>query len=151
MNRSETHSLDGLQRGFTYYISIVALSKHLPSPEVKHSPINSKSHFPLPDHFLLSLAVAAEPTNLTVSMSEYSNTHVIVTVSWEPADDNFTTGYVISYKSKEEPMSTDNSVSSENKLHSLCCLQRGVPYNISIIAESDLLNSTIGPLTFIGM
>ena len=31
---TETHSLDGLQRGVTYYISIVALSPHLPSPLV---------------------------------------------------------------------------------------------------------------------
>ena len=29
---TETHSLDGLQRGVTYCISIVALSPHLPSP-----------------------------------------------------------------------------------------------------------------------
>ena len=29
-----THSLDGLQRGVTYYISILALSQHLPSPLV---------------------------------------------------------------------------------------------------------------------
>ncbi|CAI8019757.1 hypothetical protein GBAR_LOCUS11852, partial [Geodia barretti] len=29
---TDTHSLDGLQRGVTYYISIVALSPHLPSP-----------------------------------------------------------------------------------------------------------------------
>ena len=28
---TDTHSLDGLQRGVTYYISIVALSPHLPS------------------------------------------------------------------------------------------------------------------------
>ena len=31
---TETHSLDGLQRGVTYCISIVALSHHLPSPLV---------------------------------------------------------------------------------------------------------------------
>ena len=30
----ETHSLDGLQRGVTYSISILALSQHLPSPLV---------------------------------------------------------------------------------------------------------------------
>ena len=30
----ETNSLDGLQRGVTYYISILALSQHLPSPLV---------------------------------------------------------------------------------------------------------------------
>ena len=29
---TDTHSLDGLQRGVTYYISLVALSPHLPSP-----------------------------------------------------------------------------------------------------------------------
>ena len=31
---ADTHSLDGLQRGVTYYISLVALSPHLPSPLV---------------------------------------------------------------------------------------------------------------------
>ena len=31
---TDTHSLDSLQRGVTYYISIVALSPHLPSPLV---------------------------------------------------------------------------------------------------------------------
>ena len=31
---TETHSLDGLQRGVTYYIFILALSQHLPSPLV---------------------------------------------------------------------------------------------------------------------
>ena len=31
---TDTHSLDCLQRGVTYYISIVALSPHLPSPLV---------------------------------------------------------------------------------------------------------------------
>ena len=31
---TETHSLDGLQRGVPYYISILALSQHLPSPLV---------------------------------------------------------------------------------------------------------------------
>ena len=30
----ETHSLDGLQRGVTYNISILSLSQHLPSPLV---------------------------------------------------------------------------------------------------------------------
>ena len=31
---TERHSLNGLQRGVTYNISIVALSRHLPSPLV---------------------------------------------------------------------------------------------------------------------
>ena len=32
---TETHSPDGLQRGVTYYVSILALSQHLPSPLVE--------------------------------------------------------------------------------------------------------------------
>ena len=40
---TETHSLDGLQRGVTYYISIVALSEFLPSPLVGPYIIQSKS------------------------------------------------------------------------------------------------------------
>ena len=42
---TETHSLDGLQRGVTYYISIVALSRHLPSPLV--GPVNVTSNPPI--------------------------------------------------------------------------------------------------------
>ena len=38
---TETHSLDGLQRGVTYYISIVALSPHLPSPLVGPTTVTS--------------------------------------------------------------------------------------------------------------
>ena len=37
----ETHSLDGLQRGVTYYISILALSQHLPSPLVGPVSVNT--------------------------------------------------------------------------------------------------------------
>ena len=41
----ETHSLDGLQRGVTYCISILALSQHLPSPLVGPVSVNtSKSN-----------------------------------------------------------------------------------------------------------
>ena len=41
----ETHSLDGLQRGVTYNISILALSQHLPSPLVGPVSVNtSKSN-----------------------------------------------------------------------------------------------------------
>ena len=42
---TETHSLDGLQRGVTYYISIVALSPHLPSPLV--GPVNVTGNPPI--------------------------------------------------------------------------------------------------------
>ena len=37
----ETHSLDGLQRGVTYNISILALSQHLPSPLVEPVSVNT--------------------------------------------------------------------------------------------------------------
>ena len=37
----ETHSLDGLQRGVTYNISILALSQHLPSPLVGPVSVNT--------------------------------------------------------------------------------------------------------------
>ena len=37
----ETHSLDGLQRGVTYYIAILALSQHLPSPLVEPVSVNT--------------------------------------------------------------------------------------------------------------
>ena len=37
----ETHSLDGLQRGVTYCISILALSQHLPSPLVGPVSVNT--------------------------------------------------------------------------------------------------------------
>ena len=36
---TDTHSLGGLQRGVTYYISIVALSPHLPSPLVGNATV----------------------------------------------------------------------------------------------------------------
>ena len=52
----ETHSLDGLQRGVTYYISILALSQHLPSPLVGAVSVNTgKLHTSLVAPFLYSL------------------------------------------------------------------------------------------------
>ena len=53
---TETHSLDGLQRGVTYYISILALSQHLPSPLVGNVTVVGES-FPSSSshHVLLSL------------------------------------------------------------------------------------------------
>ena len=148
-SETETHSLDCLQRGVTYYISIVAVSEFLPSPLVGPHIIQSKLRFPFPDHFLLSLPVAAEPTNLTASMSEYSNTHVNVTVFWETADDTFTTGYIIHYEyngMKRHVDITENYTRS----HTLNGLERGVLYNISLKALSDNLNSTVGPYKFFG-
>ena len=69
---TETHSLDGLQRGVTYYISILALSQHLPSPLVGPVSIVGES-FPSRSshHVLLSLdpllVVETSPESLTTS------------------------------------------------------------------------------------
>ena len=69
---TETHSLDGLQRGVTYYISILALSQHLPSPLVGPVTVVGES-FPSPSshHVLLSLdpllVVETSPESLTTS------------------------------------------------------------------------------------
>ena len=69
---TETHSLDGLQRGVTYYISILALSQHLPSPLVGNVTVVGES-FPSPSshHVLLSLdpllVVETSPESLTTS------------------------------------------------------------------------------------
>ena len=69
---TETHSLDGLQRGVTYYISILALSQHLPSPLVGPVTVFGES-FPSPSshHVLLSLdpllVVETSPESLTTS------------------------------------------------------------------------------------
>ena len=69
---TETHSLDGLQRGVTYYISILALSQHLPSPLVGNVTVVGES-FPSPSshHVLLSLdpllVVETSPESLITS------------------------------------------------------------------------------------
>ena len=42
---TESHSLDCLERGVTYYISIVALSDHLPSPLVGPVTVTPEGEF----------------------------------------------------------------------------------------------------------
>ena len=144
-------ALDGLQRGTTYNISIVALSPHLPSPVVGPHIIQSKS-LPLyivRCHFLFLLTVTEEPTNLaTYNIDWYNSTHVNVTVFWEPAADNSTTGYVIHYKTKETLPMKAPVHDGEAKLD---LLERGIPYIISIEALShNKRNLTVGPYTFFG-
>ena len=60
---TDTHSLDGLQRGVTYYISLVALSPHLPSPLV--GPITvipgESLTFPSSHLVLMSLSLSLDP------------------------------------------------------------------------------------------
>ena len=76
---TDTRSLDGLQRGVTYYISLVALSPHLPSPLVgpitviPGEPLNSPSshHVLMPLSLSLSLdlllVVETSPESLITS------------------------------------------------------------------------------------
>ena len=52
---TDTHSLDGLQRGVTYYISIVALSPHLPSPLVGPITVIQGESLTSPSSHLLTL------------------------------------------------------------------------------------------------
>ena len=55
---TERYSLDGLQRGVTYYITIVALSPHLPSPLVGPITVIPGESFTSPSsyHVLMSLS-----------------------------------------------------------------------------------------------
>ena len=71
---TETHSLDGLQRGVTFYISIVALSPHLPSPLIGPTtviPGESLTSRPSNHHVALLLepllVVETSPESLTTS------------------------------------------------------------------------------------
>ena len=91
------------------------------------------------------ITVAGEPTNLTAIISEFNNTHVNVNVSWE-SPGGPVTGYVIYYQSKRGAVSSDMVSGGES--HLLDGLQRGVTYNISIVALSQHLPSPlVGPVT----
>ena len=59
--------------------------------------------------------------------------HYRYTVSWKSPGDPVT-GYVIYYRSKSRAISSD--IVSVGESHSLDGLQRGVTYNISIVAQS---------------
>ena len=82
----ETHSLDGLQRGVTYNISILALSQHLPSPLVGPVSVDtSEIHTSLVAPFLFYidvqlLLVETSPQSLPVG---YHNLPLTCTVRVE--------------------------------------------------------------------
>ena len=61
---TDTHSLDGLQRGVTYYISLVALSPHLPSPLVGPITVIPGESLTSPSshHVLMSLTLIRSTT-----------------------------------------------------------------------------------------
>ena len=73
---TETHSLDGLQRGVTYYISIVAISKFLPSHLVGPYIIQSKPQFPFPDHFLLSHFQSQQSLQISLPLCQSTVIHM---------------------------------------------------------------------------
>ena len=103
---------------------------------------------------LLDSLVAEEPTSLSIS-SQSNSTHVNVTVNWElPENWNSpgkrVTSYVIYYQAKGGEASSVQVSGGKTKRYSLNGLQRGVTYNISIVALSRHLPSPlVGPVTLI--
>ena len=94
---------------------------------------------------LYKCTVAGEPTNFTAVISQSDTTHVNITVSWESPGAPVT-GYVIYYKSESGELSND--MVSGGVSHLLDGLQRGVTYNICIVALSQHLPSLlVGPVT----
>ena len=93
------------------------------------------------------ITVAGEPTTLKANISNSPCTHVNVTVSWEsPGGD--VSGYMIYYQTEGGPVISDKVSGGERETHSLDGLQRGVTYNISILALSQHLPSPlVGPVS----
>ena len=79
-------------------------------------------------------------------ISGFNTTHVNVTVSWESPEGNVS-GFMIYYQTEGGPVISDE-VSGGERAHSLDGLQRGVTYNISILALSQHLPSPlVGPVS----
>ena len=94
---------------------------------------------------ILICTVAGEPTNLSAVISGFNSTHVIITVSWK-SPGGPVTGSVIYYQSERGAVSSDMVSGGES--HLLDGLQRGMTYNISIVALSRHLPSLpVGPVT----
>ena len=96
---------------------------------------------------LLDSLVAGEPTSLSIS-SQSNSTHVNITVTWELP--GRVTGYVIYYQAKGGAVSSVMVSGANTERNLLNGLQRGVTYNISIVALSRHLPSPlVGPVTLI--
>ena len=95
----------------------------------------------------MPLLVAGEPTRPNTVISGSNAAHVNVTVSWEsPGGD--VSGYMIYYQTEGGPVISDKVSGGERDTHSLDGLQRGVTYNISILALSQHLPSPlVGPVS----
>ena len=85
--------------------------------------------------------------NLTAVVNESNCTTVSITVSWVPLVNN-ATGYVIYYQQRGGEVMSERVMKGEAEIYTLDGLQRGVTYNISIVALSDHLPSPlVGPVT----
>ena len=96
-------------------------------------------------------AVTREPTSLSAT-SKSNNTHVNITVTWKSpqryAPRTPLRGYVLYYQPNGGAVNSVNVSKIEKYL--LEGLQRGVTYNISIVAVSETLPSPlVGPITVI--
>ena len=133
---TETHSLDGLQRCVTYYISILALSQHLPSPLVGNVTVVGES-FPSPSshHVLLSLdpllVVETSPELLTTS----PNTQFSLNCTFRAMADGETVPVEIGW------MRTDPSFA--RYLYNTTEISGGDNLSVLTTAEHGTSNSTI--------
>ena len=102
----------------------------------------------------MDVLVAEEPTSLSTT-SQSNSTDINITVTWEtPATWNSpgkrVTNYVIYYQARGGGVSSVTVSGGETERHLLNGLQRGVTYNISIVALSrDLPSPLVGPVTLI--
>ena len=96
--------------------------------------------------------VTKEPTRLNATFKSNS-THVNITVTWESPHRSTPgtplSGYVIYYQPKGGEINSVNVSNKETEKYLLEGLQRGVTYNISIVAWSyfRLPSLPVGPIT----
>ena len=135
------------RRAATYYCRITGL--FIDSSFLAESSQTITGMILLTDRFYIKhvTIVAGEPTNLLAVISGSTCTHVNMTVSWEsPGGD--VSGYMIYYQTEGGPAISDKVSGGERERHSLDGLQRGVTYNISILALSQHLPSPlVGPVS----
>ena len=134
------------RRAGTYYCRIIASFNK--SHALAESSETIAGIIPYLDSSISTIITAAgEPTTLKANISNSNTTHVNVNVSWEsPGGD--VSGYMIYYQTEGGPVISDKVSGGERETHSLDGLQRGVTYNISILALSQHLPSPlVGPVS----
>ena len=132
------------RRAGTYYCKITG--RFIDSTSLAKSSQTITGIILLTKEFLKLLSiittVAGEPTKLMTVTFDSTCTHVNVTVSWEsPGGD--VSGYMIYYQTEGGPVISDKVSGGERETNSLDGLQRGVTYNISILALSQHLPSPL--------